>query len=181
MPNPFSPVIPRPDLVRAARRLLAGNRPRVRMERTMTRGGVVDGVWWPRSSDLRAELPGLVTTLAARLGPVVAVGVDSDAWEDVPARIVVDGRVVRITAYAVSDGTMTVVRGPLDHFLLLVLPPPASTAGVGTAMAVAVRTGSAVPVAADLLDRATRVPSPEGAETDGENEGGLCALTSDKG
>ncbi|MGR6999321.1 DUF5994 family protein [Yinghuangia aomiensis] len=109
---------------------------------------------WPRTSNLRAELPGLITTLAATLGPIAAVGVDTAAWTDIPTRITVDGHIIHITPYAVGDGTMTVVRGRMDHFLLLVLPrahQPRSRAG--TAMALAVRTGNTTPLPA-LLEAA---------------------------
>ncbi|GAA4987278.1 DUF5994 family protein [Yinghuangia aomiensis] len=173
MPNPPTLAITRRDLARAAALLPDRARPRLRMEHTLDRTGTVDGAWWPRTSNLRAELPGLVTTLAAILGPVVAVGVDTAAWTDIPARITVDGHIVRIIPYAVGDSTMTVVRGRMDHFLLLVLPPPTSTAGAGTAMALAVRTGNAAPL--PVLLAAAAAPdlgSQDRAADRWEDEGG---------
>lgn len=173
MPNPLSPITTRRDLTCAAALLPDRDRPRLRMEPTLDRTGTVDGVWWPRTTDLLAELPGLVTTLAAVIGPIVAVGVDSAAWTNIPTRITVDGHIVRITPYAVGDGTMTVIRGRRDHFLLLVLPPPTSPAAAGTAMALAVRTGSTTPLLALFAAAAAPcVDSQERAANRWEDEGG---------
>lgn len=172
MPIPL-PAITRRDLTRAAELLPKRDRPRLRMEPTLDRTGTVDGAWWPRTSDLRVELPGLVTTLAATLGPIVAVGVDTAAWTDIPACITVDGHIVRITPYAVGDGTMTVVRGRMDHFLILVLPPPTSPAAAGTTMALAVRTGDTTPLPALLAAADTSgLGTPGRAAERWENEGG---------
>ena len=44
----------------------------------------LDGAWWPRSADLAIELPGLLSTLAHRLGPVNLVGYHVDAWTQTP-------------------------------------------------------------------------------------------------
>ncbi|PPJ24691.1 hypothetical protein C5E45_25220 [Nocardia nova] len=42
--------------------------------------GHVDGVWWPRTQDLAAELPGLLTALRPHLGPVRRVVYDPTGW-----------------------------------------------------------------------------------------------------
>src|SRR5690242_17603895 len=44
--------------------------PRLRLESTGTRRSLLDGGWWPRSSDPVAELPGLILAIDARRGPV---------------------------------------------------------------------------------------------------------------
>jgi hypothetical protein len=46
---------------------------------------VLERAWWPLSRDVGTELPGLVRALTEHLGPVVSVGLDADAWDDVPA------------------------------------------------------------------------------------------------
>ncbi|MFS8102185.1 DUF5994 family protein [Lentzea alba] len=40
----------------------------------------VDGAWWPRSSDLAAELPPLIAALAGRLGRATRVTFNLTAW-----------------------------------------------------------------------------------------------------
>ncbi|MEU8517844.1 DUF5994 family protein [Kitasatospora sp. NPDC048722] len=113
----------------------------LRLETTQSREGVLDGAWWPRSRDVGAELPGLVRALTEHLGPVASVGLDVDAWDDAPARLVVDGRSVHIDRYPVGDDTVIVTRGDRDHFSLLVVPPQASRETALAAMARAVAAG----------------------------------------
>jgi len=113
----------------------------LRLETTRSREGALDGAWWPRSRDVGAELPGLVSALTEHLGPVTSIGLDADAWDDVPARLVVDGRSVHIDRYPVGDDTVIITRGERDHFLLLVIPPQAGFDAAHAAMARAVEAG----------------------------------------
>ncbi|MFD5461417.1 DUF5994 family protein [Kitasatospora sp. NPDC127059] len=113
----------------------------LRLETTRSREGVLDGAWWPRSRDVEAELSGLIRALTEHLGPVASVGLDAEAWDDVPARLVVDGRSVHIDRYPVGDDTVIVTRGDHDHFSLLVVPPQASREAALAAMARAVEAG----------------------------------------
>ncbi|MFI9360339.1 DUF5994 family protein [Kitasatospora sp. NPDC053057] len=113
----------------------------LRLETTQSREGALDGAWWPHSRNIGAELPGLVHALTEHLGPIASVGLDTDAWDDVPARLVVDGRSVHIDQYPVSDDTVIITRGDRDHFSLLVVPPQASQAAALAAMARAIEAG----------------------------------------
>ncbi|WNV87478.1 DUF5994 family protein [Umezawaea sp. Da 62-37] len=67
--------------------------------------GYVDGAWWPRTSDLAAELPELAEVLAIRLGAVSRVGYAMAGWDDTPRRVEVDGQVVRLEGFHVQDET----------------------------------------------------------------------------
>ncbi|GAA2740654.1 hypothetical protein GCM10010440_08600 [Kitasatospora cinereorecta] len=113
----------------------------LRLESTQSRESVLDGAWWPRSRDAGAELPGLMRALTEHLGSVVSLGLDAEAWDDVSARLVVDGRSVHIDRYPVGDDTVIVTRGDRDHFSLLVVPPQASREAALAAMARAVEAG----------------------------------------
>ncbi|WP_371522084.1 DUF5994 family protein [Kitasatospora sp. NBC_01300] len=124
----------------------------LRLETTQSREGALDGAWWPRSRNIGAELPGLVVALTEHLGPVASVGLDADAWDEVPARIVVDGRSVRIDRYPVGDDTVIVTRGDRDHFSLLVVPPQAGREAALASMARAVRAGGTDSARQILLD-----------------------------
>ncbi|MBF9072552.1 DUF5994 family protein [Streptacidiphilus fuscans] len=97
--------------------------PRLLLEPTQSRTGMFDGAWWPRSNRVRAELPDLITALAAHLGRIVRVGLDTAAWDEVPRTVMANGLMVRISWFAGCDGTISVTRGFQDHFLLLVVPP----------------------------------------------------------
>ncbi|MCX4804947.1 DUF5994 family protein [Streptomyces sp. NBC_01214] len=130
----------------------------LRLETTQSRQGLLDGAWWPRSRDVTIELPALITALTAHLGPITRVGLDTSAWQDVPTRLVIDGRVVHLDADPVGDDTVLVTRGHNDHFALLVVPPDTTADAAREAMARAVR--------ADNITQATQIliattPEPE--------------------
>ncbi|KUH38294.1 MULTISPECIES: DUF5994 family protein [Streptomyces] len=127
----------------------------LRLETTHAREGILDGAWWPRSRDVGAELPGLVSALVEHLGSVERVGLDAAAWEELPTRLIVDDRVVHIDSFPVGDDTVLVTRGPRDHFSLLVVPPHASPEAARTAMARAVRADNVTEAAQILLDTGT--------------------------
>ncbi|WP_159846593.1 DUF5994 family protein [Nocardia sp. CY41] len=50
--------------------------PRLRLRPRGEGSDCAEGVWWPRTRDLAAELPGLFTVLRPRLGPVWRVVYD---------------------------------------------------------------------------------------------------------
>ncbi|MFD5702326.1 DUF5994 family protein [Streptomyces lasiicapitis] len=141
----------------------------LRLETTHERQGILDGAWWPRSRDVGTELPGLITALTEHLGPVTRVGLDSDAWEEAPARLVVEGRVVHLDFSPVGDDTVLVTRGDQDHFSLLVVPPYATPDAARAAMAEAVRADNLAEAEQILIDtgtdrtrtRATEDPRPD--------------------
>ncbi|MFD9083849.1 DUF5994 family protein [Streptomyces erythrochromogenes] len=130
----------------------------LRLETTQSRLGLLDGAWWPRSRNVTIELPALITVLTAHLGPILRVGLDTSAWQDVPTRLVIDGQVVHLDADPVGDDTVLVTRGHNDHFALLVVPPDTTADAAREAMARAVR--------ADNITQATQIliattPEPE--------------------
>ncbi|NBE50485.1 DUF5994 family protein [Streptomyces boluensis] len=122
----------------------------LRLQTTHSREGVLDGAWWPRSRDIATELPDLIRALTAHLGPVTRVGLDTDAWEEVPTRVIVDDRVVRLDSFPVGDDTALITRGDNDHFVLLVVPPDTTPDAARDAMARAVRADN-VTQAAEIL------------------------------
>ncbi|MFF1355901.1 DUF5994 family protein [Streptomyces sp. NPDC058297] len=126
-----------------------------RLETTQSREGLLDGAWWPRSHDITAELPVLITELTSRIGPIARVGLDSAAWEELPTRLIIDDRVVHLDAHEIGDGTALVTRGDGDYFVLLVVPPELEPEAARTAMARAV-CGDNMTEAAQL-----RVAEPE--------------------
>ncbi|GAA3395532.1 DUF5994 family protein [Streptomyces roseoviridis] len=123
----------------------------LRLRTTHSREGVLDGAWWPRSRHVAAELPALIEALTAHIGPVTRIGLDTDAWEEVPTRLVVGDRVVRLDSYPVGDDTVLITRGDQDHFALLVVPPHTPTDLAREAMARAVRADNVTSAAEILL------------------------------
>ncbi|WP_432138307.1 MULTISPECIES: DUF5994 family protein [unclassified Streptomyces] len=134
----------------------------LRLTTTHDRAGILDGAWWPRSRDPATELPGLVAALAERLGPVTRLGLDHDAWDELPTRITVGGRIVHIDSFGVGDDTALVTRGDRDLFSLLVIPPDTPPPAARAAMAAAVRSGNVRQAGQILLDTARDQVRPEG-------------------
>ena len=127
----------------------------VRLETTHDRRGVLDGAWWPRSRDISAELPALITALTEYLGPITRVGLDAGSWDGLPTRLVVENRVVHIDSFPVGDDTVLVTRGEADIFSLLVVPPHATPEAARAAMAEAVRADNLTRAEQILIDTGT--------------------------
>lgn len=85
--------------------------------------GHVDGGWWPRSRDLAAELPELLTGIASRMEPVGRISYHPDDWDPAPRKLVTETHVVRLGWYRLLPaGTVDVISGP-RRITLLVVPP----------------------------------------------------------
>ena len=131
--------------------------PRLRLESTGARRTLLDGGWWPRSSDPVAELPGLILAVEARHGPVTRLLLASGDWDSHPHRLGVAGRVVRL-GYFVSQpaGLLTAVCGNRDRVDLLVVPPDTAGDTADAAMLVAATAGNLIH-AQDILLSLTRL------------------------
>ncbi|SFY34574.1 DUF5994 family protein [Streptomyces atratus] len=136
----------------------------LRLQTTHFREGILDGAWWPRSRDVTAELPALIEVLTTHLGPIMRVGLDTAAWDDVPTRVVVDDRVVHLDSFPVGDDTALITRGENDHFALLVVPPDTTPDAARDAMARAVDADN-VTQAADILVATLPEPATEREES----------------
>jgi len=124
----------------------------LRLETTESRTGVLDGAWWPRSRHIGGELPALIRALTRHIGPVTRVGLDTDAWEELPTRLVIEGRVVHLDSFPVGDDTVLITRGEHDHFSLLVVPPTATPEAAHAAMSQAVRADNLTAAEQILID-----------------------------
>jgi hypothetical protein len=124
----------------------------LRLETTESRTGVLDGAWWPRSRHIGGELPALISALTRHIGPITRVGLDTDAWEELPTRLVIEGRVVHLDSFPVGDDTVLITRGEHDHFSLLVVPPTATPEAAHAAMSQAVRADNLTAAEQILID-----------------------------
>jgi hypothetical protein len=115
------------------------------------------GGWWPRSRDATAELPGLISELSARAGRVSRVALQADAFDNIPRRLMVGGRKVRVAWFRyMNTNTVMLTMADRDDLVLLVVPPmtppaaaeqalsAASCPGAGPADAVLTAAGIAV-------------------------------------
>ncbi|MER5861826.1 DUF5994 family protein [Kitasatospora sp. NPDC002040] len=132
--------------------------PRLMLEPAHRRDGLFDGAWWPRSTDLGAELPDLISALAAHPGDrILRVGLDPEGWHHLPTAVDANGFAVRVSWCSTSVGTITLTRGIQNQLLLLVVPPDTHPDVAAAAMAGASAAGNRTP-AAELLGRPLRSP-----------------------
>ncbi|MEV4605020.1 DUF5994 family protein [Amycolatopsis sp. NPDC049253] len=151
----------------------------MRLKPTLSVTGFVDGAWWPRSTDLAAEVPELAAALAERIGPVWRVAFPSPAWTVTATRMVSRGMIIRLEGFRSQDRHIVHVTGSLMRRLTLLVVPAATTpAIVERAMSAAADRNDATRPEA-ILDGAGLAPPP--AETDvhrWESEGGSTAAPS---
>ena len=86
--------------------------------------GYVDGAWWPRGTDLAAELPDLLTELAIQLGLINRVLYRLGEWTVNDRKVVINDHVIRLDGYRLQPPTTVEVQGAdRGRIVLLVIPP----------------------------------------------------------
>jgi Family of unknown function (DUF5994) len=153
----------------------APSTPRLRMEPTGSRRTLLDGGWWPRSTDPVAELPGLVLAIDKLRGPVTRLVLSADGWDEHPRRLEVAGRVLRL-GYFTSQPTalFTALCDGGDRVDLLVVPPDTEAGTANAAMILAATTSNHVHAQHILVAAGTmRTRDTEGVPEDvWETDGG---------
>jgi hypothetical protein len=135
--------------------------PRLRIQPTGTRNTLLDGAWWPRSTDPVAELPGLILAIDKHRGPITRLVLAAAGWDSHPRRLGVAGRVLRLgyfTSQPVSLLTALCANG--DRVDLLVVPPNTASGTADAAMALAATTNNLVHAQHILLAVGTPTPGP---------------------
>jgi hypothetical protein len=135
--------------------------PRLRMETTGSRRTLLDGAWWPRSTDPVAELPGLILAIDKVRGPVSRLILAAAGWNSHPRRLGVDGRVLRLGYFASQPvSLLTAIYANNDRVDLLVVPPNTATGTADAAMVLATSTNNLVHAQHILLAVSTPTPRP---------------------
>jgi hypothetical protein len=132
---------------------------RVSFRQPVTSAPHVDAAWWPRSTDLEAELPGLLEVLWTAARDVDRVSYASGSWLPVPRRLRIEGREVRLGGFTHQDPSMISLRDAwgTERIDVLVIPPAAEPDLAAAAMTLACRVGPNER-AARLLDLAAVAP-----------------------
>ncbi|MDX3072622.1 DUF5994 family protein [Streptomyces sp. NPDC088354] len=88
----------------------------------------LDGVWWPRSHDLREGLPGLLAALDARWPGISRVTVSGPMWRTGPEELRFADRDVHInrSPAAARSNTICLLSYGVGRCDLLVVPPGAT-------------------------------------------------------
>jgi hypothetical protein len=112
------PLTPTPTLGSAAR---------VSFRQPVTEVGYVDAGWWPRSRELRAELPALLDVLWTACRDVNRVSYSMPFWDPVPRRMQVQERIVSLRGHRSQDPSLLTLfdSSGREHIDILVVPPEA--------------------------------------------------------
>ncbi|MEW2503988.1 DUF5994 family protein [Amycolatopsis sp. NPDC047767] len=118
--------------------------PRLRLKNSGTERGSVDGGWWPRSTDLEAELPSLAAALEQSVGPVTRVSYHLDTWDPATRKVYLGDRIVPLEGFRFTDPhTITAIGSNSRQLILLVVPPETPREAADTALRSAAGEGSA--------------------------------------
>jgi Family of unknown function (DUF5994) len=119
--------------------------PRLRMEPTGSRRTLLDGGWWPRSTDPVAELPGLVLAIDKLRGPVTRLLLSAQGWDSQPRRLSVTGRVLRLGYFDSQPASLlTALCDNGDRVDLLIVPAATAPGTADAAMLLAATAGNLV-------------------------------------
>lgn len=149
--------------------------PRLRMEPTGARRTLLDGGWWPRSTDPVAELPGLVLAIDGLRGPVTRLVLSAHGWDSQPRRLRVADRVLRLGYFGSQPASLlTALCANGDRVDLLVVSPGTEPGTADAAMLLAATTGNLVHAQHILahLDTLPRSDASDAARRVWEDDGG---------
>jgi Family of unknown function (DUF5994) len=111
---------------------------RLSLDPATVRQAGIHGGWWPRSRDAAAELPGLIAELSTRAGRVSRVGLQADAFRNIPHKLTVGGRKVPVGWFRyMNKHTVILTMAGRDDLVLLVIPPRASREAAAEALGLA--------------------------------------------
>lgn len=152
--------------------------PRLRMEATGSRRTLLDGAWWPRSTDPVAELPGLVLALDKLRGPVTRLVLAATGWDPHPRRLGIAGRVLRLGYFTSQPVSLLTAICGNDRIDLLVVPADTAAGTADAAMILAATTTNLVHAQHILLTVGPPATGPiDGTAEDAwEGEGGRIHL-----
>jgi len=144
------------------------------LQSTPSRGTLLDGGWWPRSTDPTIELPQLMRALNQDRSPVRRVLLGPAGWDSHPLRIPVAGPVRFVWYAAQPAGLLFALRSNGDRIDLLVVPPDTDPATARAAMALAAQPANTIHAPDILTTVIAREPQPTETveEKPGEAEGG---------
>ncbi|MEI8412781.1 MULTISPECIES: DUF5994 family protein [unclassified Kribbella] len=105
---------------------------------------LLDGGWWPRSTDPVAEIPGLVLAIDGLHGPITRLMLHGNDWDSQPRRMAIAGRLVRLGYFASQPvGLLTALSGKAGARVdLVVIPPDTDPDTAETVMTLAATNGN---------------------------------------
>jgi len=115
----------------------------------------LDGGWWPHSRDLATEFAQLVDNFPQERGRIMRAVYSPPDWDDLPRRVAVRGRLVKVGYFPRDDSHVVSVRtfDRVTYDLLVV--PPGFSAAQGEEALLASSTAGNTHTAGELLDAVT--------------------------
>ncbi|WP_156426082.1 DUF5994 family protein [Nocardia jinanensis] len=115
-------ITPQPNAFDARRRESSTRRLRLELDAADEKA---DGVWWPYSRDLVAELAGLFTVLQPGFGHVRRVIYHLDEWSTTPGELESAGRRIRLDGYRHRPARTLDIAGAGTTLTLRLITPAA--------------------------------------------------------
>lgn len=133
----------------------APSTPRLRLEPTGSTHTLLDGGWWPRSTDPAQEMPGLIAAIDKVHGPITRLILNVDGWDPRPRRLALAGRRLRLGYFASQPAALLTARCDNgDRVDLLVVPSRTARSTAEAAMALAATASNRVHTQHLLADAA---------------------------
>jgi hypothetical protein len=121
----------------------ASSEVRLNLDPALSGKGMLDGGWWPHSTDPLVELPVLIAALNSHVGTVFRITLNQATWLSNPKRITVAGHTVRLGWHGPHDiHELSVSGAGRDRLDLLVVPPDTAPDAARTAMETAAAGGN---------------------------------------
>ncbi|MFF4570463.1 DUF5994 family protein [Streptomyces sp. NPDC001410] len=113
--------------------------PRLVLAPADTAPALIDGAWWPRSRDLKAELPVLIEVLDPLWGRITRVTVNPAFWPVIPRKVPVHGHVVHVGWFDAEQDPhkLLLLSYTVGRWDLLVIPPETEPVTAARLMAMA--------------------------------------------
>lgn len=126
-----------------ANRYSAPSELRLTLDPALSGKGMLDGGWWPHSTDPLVELPVLIAALNSHVGTVFRITLNQATWQSTPRRIAVAGHTVRLGWHGPRDiHELSVSGAGRDRLDLLVVPPDTAHEQAYAAMETAAEGGN---------------------------------------
>lgn len=97
--------------------------PRLQLKPAHQTCGFVQGAWWPRSTQLAAELPPLLAALSSRFGAIERVQYNECDWSPTSQHVQPPGRAVLMDSSNDTPNVISVFGLQFGKLTLLVVPP----------------------------------------------------------
>jgi len=144
--------------------------PRLRTQSAGARRTLLDGGWWPRTTDPVAELPGLVLAIDGIHGPVTELILSAEGWDNHPRRLGINGRVLRMGYFGSQPRSLlTALCANGERVDLLIVAPNTAGGTADAAMVLAATSANLVHAQHIIPALSTTIPNPSPAVNDAEH------------